>query len=81
MGRPALLGEFTRLALRLRGVNRRLAELAEAVVRPCSGRKRGRAPATAVAVGAVVASMTDTGDSIGLAASPPPALNSMFGCR
>ena len=30
--RPALLGEFTRLALRLRGVNRRLAELAEAVV-------------------------------------------------
>ena len=29
--RPALLGEFTRLALRLRGVNRRLAELAEAV--------------------------------------------------
>ena len=31
-GRPALLGEFTRLALRLRGVNRRLAELAEAVV-------------------------------------------------
>ena len=31
-GRPALLGEFTHLALRLRGVNRRLAELAEAVV-------------------------------------------------
>ena len=30
--RPALLGEFTRMALRLRGVNRRLAELAEAVV-------------------------------------------------
>lgn len=30
-GRPALLGEFTRMALRLRGVNRRLAELAEAV--------------------------------------------------
>ena len=30
--RPASLGEFTRLALRLRGVNRRLAELAEAVV-------------------------------------------------
>ena len=30
--RPALLGEFTRLALRWRGVNRRLAELAEAVV-------------------------------------------------
>ena len=30
-GRPALLGEFTRLALRLREVNRRLAELAEAV--------------------------------------------------
>jgi nucleoside phosphorylase len=30
--RPALLGEFTRLARRLRGVNRRLAELAEAVV-------------------------------------------------
>ena len=29
--RPALLGEFTRLALRLRGVNRRLVELAEAV--------------------------------------------------
>jgi nucleoside phosphorylase len=31
-GRPTLLGEFTRMALRLRGVNRRLAELAEAVV-------------------------------------------------
>jgi len=30
--RPDLLGEFTRLALRLRGVNRRLAALAEAVV-------------------------------------------------
>ena len=30
--RPALLGEFARLTLRLRGVNRRLAELAEAVV-------------------------------------------------
>jgi hypothetical protein len=30
--RPVLLGEFTRMALRLRGVNRRLAELAEAVV-------------------------------------------------
>ena len=29
--RPALLGEFTLLALRLRGVNRRLAELAETV--------------------------------------------------
>ena len=29
--RPGLLGEFTLLALRLRGVNRRLAELAEAV--------------------------------------------------
>jgi nucleoside phosphorylase len=29
--RPALLGEFTRLALRLRGVNRRLAELTETV--------------------------------------------------
>jgi nucleoside phosphorylase len=29
--RPALLGEFTRMVLRLRGVNRRLAELAEAV--------------------------------------------------
>ena len=31
-GRPALLGKFTRLARRLRGVNRRLAELAQAVV-------------------------------------------------
>ena len=31
-GRPALLGEFTRLARRLRGVDRRLAELAQAVV-------------------------------------------------
>ena len=31
-GRPALLGEFTRLALRFREVNRRLAALAEAVV-------------------------------------------------
>ena len=30
-GRPALLGEFTRLALRLRGVNQRPAELAETV--------------------------------------------------
>ena len=30
--RPALLGEFTLLALRLRGVNQRLAALAEAVV-------------------------------------------------
>jgi hypothetical protein len=30
-GRPALLGELTRLALRLRGVNRRLAELAVAI--------------------------------------------------
>jgi nucleoside phosphorylase len=31
-GRPALLGEFTRLALRMREANRRLAELAQAVV-------------------------------------------------
>ena len=30
--RPAFLGAFTRLTLRVRGVNRRLAELAEAVV-------------------------------------------------
>jgi len=29
--RPALPGEFTLLALRMRGVNRRLAELAETV--------------------------------------------------
>jgi hypothetical protein len=73
-GRPALLGEFTLLALRLRGVNRRLAELAEAVVAALPRRQPGRAPATAVAVGVVVASTTDAGNSVGSAAFPHPAL-------